>query len=191
MWQDVYVSTTPTKSRNNQRRISGGATANQRNSGGARKVQPRVVRHWSGQRLLLTGAVVTGLTLWLGSWVVAAAALVYGAHLRSTGWTWARIALHLVGAAFAAGLVVFVATTFGPGPGLLAGVVTILIWRWDHNRPMAVRMDAVVVPAVDRETQLEAAFAEGFNRGQREARKVRQAMERSVPAFDPNDPDSF
>jgi hypothetical protein len=52
-------------------------------------------------------------------------------------------------------------------------------------------MDAVVVPAVDRETQLEAAFAEGFNRGQREARKVRQAMERSVPAFDPNDPDSF
>ena len=41
------------------------------------------------------------------------------------------------------------------------------------------------------ETQLDAAFAEGFNRGQREARQVRKSRERSVPAFDPDDPDSF
>ena len=73
----------------------------------------------------------------------------------------------------------------------VGGVVAILIWRWDQQPtdggPDGRRRGA----AVDLETQLEAAFAEGFNRGQREARKVRKAMERSVPAFDPNDPDSF
>jgi hypothetical protein len=42
-----------------------------------------------------------------------------------------------------------------------------------------------------RQTQLDAAFAEGFNRGQREARQVRKSRERSVPAFDPDGPDSF
>jgi hypothetical protein len=37
---------------------------------------------------------------------------------------------------------------------------------------------------------LDRAFAEGFNRGQREARKV-EASWRSVPAYDPTDPGSF
>ena len=67
---NVYMSTTPTKSRSSHRRNTSGATANQRNSGGARKVQPRAMRRWSGRCLLLTGAVVIGLMLWLGSWVV-------------------------------------------------------------------------------------------------------------------------
>jgi len=138
------------------------------------------VRHWSGQRCSSPAPVVIGLTAVARLLGGSCRTLVY-APLRSTGWTWARVALHLVGAAFATSLVVFVATTFGPGPGLLAGVVAILIWRWDHNRPMAVRMDAAEVPCRDRETQLEAAFAEGYNRGQREARRCAQAMERSVP----------
>ena len=38
---------------------------------------------------------------------------------------------------------------------------------------------------------LDAAFAEGYNRGQREARKVERSWGRSVPAFDPDDPDAF
>jgi hypothetical protein len=139
----------------------------------------------------LAVAVVIGLAAWLGPWVLAAATLVYGAHLRAAGWTWARVGLHLVGTAAAVVLVVIVATTFGPGPGLLAVVLVLLIWRWDRNRPMAARAAAAEVPAVDLGAQLDAAFAEGFNQGQREARKVRKAMERSVPAFDPNDPDSF
>ena len=38
---------------------------------------------------------------------------------------------------------------------------------------------------------LDVAFAEGYNRGQREARKVERSWGRSVPAFDPDDPDAF
>ena len=72
------------------------------------------------------------------------------------------------------------------GLGLLAAVVATLAWRWDRNRPMAGQVEAVSL-----EAQLDAAFAEGFNRGQREARQVRKSRERSVPAFDPDDPDSF
>ncbi len=129
---------------------------------------------------------VVGLTLWIGPWVVGAATLMYGAHLRSSGWTWARVAPHLAGTAMAVTLTVFITMSFGAGPGLLAAVVAILAWRWDRNRPVAGQVEAVSL-----ETQFEAAFAEGFNRGQREARQVRKSRERSVPAFDPNDPDSF
>jgi hypothetical protein len=129
---------------------------------------------------------VVGLTLWIGPWAVGAATLIYCAHLRSSGWTWARVALHLVGTAIAVSLTVFITMSFGAGPGLLTAVVAILAWRWDRNRPMAGQVEAVSL-----ETQLDAAFAEGFNRGQREARQVRKNLERSVPAFDPNDPDSF
>jgi hypothetical protein len=124
--------------------------------------------------------------LWIGPWAVGAATLIYGAHLRSSGWTWARVALHLVGTSIAVSLTVFIMMSFGAGPGLLTAVVAILAWRWDRNRPMAGQVEAVSL-----ETQLDAAFAEGFNRGQREARRVRKSLERSVPAFDPNDPDSF
>ncbi len=184
------MSTTPTKASSSHRRNTSTATANQTSSGAASQVKARATRRRS-VRWLLAAAVVIGLMWWLGSWVVGAATLVYGAYLRSMGWTWARVALHLVGAAIALSLVVFVATTFGPGPGLLAAVAAILVWRWDSKRPIAVRAAVVEVAAVDLETQLEAAFAEGFNRGQREAKKVRKAMERSVPAFDPDDPDSF
>lgn len=37
---------------------------------------------------------------------------------------------------------------------------------------------------------LDAAYAEGFNRGQHEARRVERSWH-SVPAYDPDDPDSF
>ena len=185
------MSTTPTKASSSHRRNTSTATANQTSSGAASQVKARATRRRNVRYRLLAAAVVIGLMWWLGSWVVGAATLVYGAYLRSMGWTWARVALHLGGAAIVLSLVVFVATTFGPGPGLLATVAAILVWRWDSKRPMAVRAAVVEVAAVDLETQLEAAFAEGFNRGQREAKKVRKAMERSVPAFDPDDPDSF
>lgn len=92
----------------------------------------------------------------------------------------------MAGTAIALSLVVYITMSFGAGPGLLAAVVAILVWRWDRNRPVAGQVDAVSL-----ETQLDAAFAEGFNRGQREARQVRKNRERSVPAFDPDDPDSF
>jgi hypothetical protein len=92
----------------------------------------------------------------------------------------------LAGTAIALSLVVFTTMFFGAGPGLLAAVVAILAWRWDRNRQVAGQVEAVSL-----ETQLDAAFAEGFNRGQREARQVRKSRERSVPAFDPDDPDSF
>jgi hypothetical protein len=88
--------------------------------------------------------------------------------------------------ALLAGAVVVVAATFGPGPGLLAAVVSVLAWRWDRARPSA-RLSATV----PWETQIEAAYAEGFNRGQRERRRVQRTSGRSVPAFDPDDPDSF
>ena len=38
---------------------------------------------------------------------------------------------------------------------------------------------------------LDAAYAAGYNRGQREARTVERTWGRSVPAADPDDPDSF
>ena len=136
--------------------------------------------------VLVVLAAFAALVLWFWPWVLGAATLVYGTHLCSRGWSWRRAVAHLVGMALLAGAVVVVAATFGPGPGLLAAVVSVLAWRWDRARPSA-RLSATV----PWETQLEAAYAEGFNRGQREHRRVQRTSGRSVPAFDPDDPDSF
>ena len=118
--------------------------------------------------------------------MLGAGTLVYGTGLRSRGWSWGRLVAHLVAMALLAGGVVVVAATYGAGPGLLALAVSVLAWRWDRARP-AARLGA----SVPRETQLEAAYAEGFNQGQREYRRVQRTSLRSVPAFDPDDPDSF
>lgn len=210
MSNNVYMSATPTQSRtarSNSGSPSKARTTNRKPSNAVQRVPARSTRRLNGRHRLLAVAGVIALTLWLGAWAGGAVTLVYGAHLLSTGWTWRRVALHLVGTAIAVSLVVFIAQTFGAGPGLMAAVVAALAWRWDRRRPVTKNAVANVVDAdhtrpvatqtatkvvdVDLETQLEAAFAEGFNRGQREAHKVRRAMERSVPAFDPNDPDSF
>ena len=46
-------------------------------------------------------------------------------------------------------------------------------------------------PARPTRDDLDVAFAEGYNRGQREAHKVERSWGRPVPAFDPHDEDSF
>ena len=46
-------------------------------------------------------------------------------------------------------------------------------------------------PARPTRDDLDAAFAEGYNRGQREAHKVERSWGRPVPAYDPDDPDAF
>jgi hypothetical protein len=186
MPNNVHMSTTATKPRRTGQNRTGGtrqAPARPARRGAATGA---ATRRWSGRGRLAVIVGVVGLTLWLGPWVVGAAMLIYGAHLRSSGWTWARVALHLAGTAIALSVVVFITMSFGAGPGLLAAVVAILAWHWDRNRQVAGQVEAVSL-----ETQLDAAFAEGFNRGQREARQVRKSRERSVAAFDPDDPDSF
>jgi hypothetical protein len=186
MHNNVHMSTTATKPRRTDQNRTGAGRQALARSAGRGVTTGAATRRWSGRGRLAVMLGVVGLTLWLGPWVVGAATLIYGAHLRSSGWTWARVALHLAGTAIGLSLVVFITMSFGAGPGLLAAVVAIVAWRWDHNRPMVGQVEAVSL-----ETQLDAAFAEGFNRGQREARQVRKSRERSVPAFDPDDPGSF
>lgn len=81
--------------------------------------------------------------------------------------------------------------------GLVALVAALLLVRARHRRqrprwpssspPVRKRPARQLPPSQDR---LDAAFAAGCNRGQREARKV-EASWRSLPAYDPDDPDSF
>ena len=96
------------------------------------------------------------------------------------------------------GLVVAVAAHFWPETLVLVAIAAFMVHhrqgkhpKWPTSPPPQGTPRRALPPARPTRDDLDAAFAEGYNRGQREAHKVERSWGRSVPAFDPHDEDSF
>lgn len=79
-------------------------------------------------------------------------------------------------------------------------MVLVAIWRhhrrskqptWPTSPPPWGTPQRALPPTRYTQNDLDSAFAKGVNHGQQEMRRVERSWGRSVPAFDPEDEDSF